>query len=170
MPLPVKVELEPDHADAATGDRLEVDVTMRNASDFVEHYVVELLGLPDGVQVTTQPEVTKLMPRATGTATVRLTMPAEPPPRAGEYVVGVLVRSMYRPEVSCCEELDLVVAPVRQLTVKPSPELAHGRSGAEFALTVRNDGNTHVNLLLAASDPERRVQATFEPTSGGVAP
>ena len=55
MTLPLRVTVAPERADAAPGDALTLDVTVRNASDIVEHYGVEFLGLPDGATVRTEP-------------------------------------------------------------------------------------------------------------------
>jgi len=69
----------PERADAAPGDNLQFDVTVRNASDIVEHYGVEMLGLPEGATVRTEPDVAKLRPAETGTLTVRVGLPVQPP-------------------------------------------------------------------------------------------
>ena len=41
MTLPLRVTVAPERADAAPGDALTFDVTVRNAGDIVEHYGVE---------------------------------------------------------------------------------------------------------------------------------
>ena len=96
MALPLRVTVSPDRAEASPGDALTLEVSVRNISDIVEHYVIEAVGLPPGASVRTEPDVTKLRPGETGAATVRLTVPAEPPAPAGLYTLGVLVRSRYR--------------------------------------------------------------------------
>ena len=93
MTLPLRVTVTPERADAAPGDALTFDVTVRNASDIVEHYGVELLGLPDGSQVRTEPDVAKLRPSESATLTVRVSLPVQPPAPAGTYVLGALVQS-----------------------------------------------------------------------------
>ena len=163
MTLPLRVTVAPERADAAPGGNLTFDVTVRNASDIVEHYAVEMLGLPEGATVRTEPEVAKLRPAETATLTVRVTLPVQPPAPAGTYVVGALVKSKYRNDVSRCVEVPLDLAAVEQITVKVTPEVVTGGRAGRFTIEIANGGNAPVRLYLAATDPERRITAQFEP-------
>jgi hypothetical protein len=136
---------------------------VRNASDIVEHYGVELLGLPDGATVRAEPEVAKLRPTESATLTVRVTLPVQPPPPAGTYVVGALVRSPYRHDVSRCVEVPIQLASVEQITLRTTPEVVNGGKSGQFTVEVSNGGNAPVRLYLNATDPERRVSAVFQP-------
>jgi hypothetical protein len=170
MTLPLRVTVAPERADAAPGDALTFDVTVRNASDIVEHYGVEFLGLPDGATVRTEPEVAKLRPSESATLTVRVTLPVQPPAPAGTYVVGALVQSKYRQDVSRCVEVPVELASVEQITVKATPEIVTGGRAGRYTVEAANGGNSPVRLYLAATDPERRVTATFEPPSVDLPP
>jgi hypothetical protein len=170
MVLPLRVTVSPEHAEAAPGESLTLTVTVRNASDIVEHYGVEVLGLPDGATARANPDVTKLRPGESGTVTVQLTIPDKPPAAAGDYVLGVLARSRYRDDVSRCVELPLAVAAVENLTVRVTPEVVHGGRYGRYDVEVANDGNGPVRLRLAATDPERRVTVAFEPPTVDVWP
>ncbi|MGX6606308.1 COG1470 family protein [Micromonosporaceae bacterium Da 78-11] len=161
--LPLRVTVAPERADAAPGDNLQFDVTVRNASDIVEHYGVELLGLPDGATVRAEPDVAKLRPAESGTLSVRVTLPVQPPAPAGTYVVGALVRSRYRHDVSRCVEVPVELASVEQITVRTTPEVVNGGRGGQFMVEVANGGNAPVRLHLSATDPERRVTTVFQP-------
>ncbi|MEV6634671.1 hypothetical protein AB0M54_28385 [Actinoplanes sp. NPDC051470] len=163
MTLPLRVSVAPDRAEASPGDALTFDVTVRNASDIVEHYGVEFLGLPDGAQVRTEPDVAKLRPSESGTMTVRISLPVQPPAPAGTYVLGALVRSKYRHDVSRCVEVPVELASIESITVKAIPEVVTGGRAGRYTVEVSNGGNAPVRLYLAATDPERRVTATFEP-------
>ncbi|GLZ00384.1 hypothetical protein [Actinoplanes sp. NBRC 103695] len=163
MTLPLRVSVTPERADASPGDALTFDVTVRNASDIVEHYGVEFLGLPDGAQVRTEPDVAKLRPSESGTLTVRITLPVQPPAPAGTYVLGALVRSKYRHDVSRCVEVPVQLASIESIAVKAIPEVVTGGRAGRYTVEVSNGGNAPVRLYLAATDPERRVIATFEP-------
>ncbi|BFU44288.1 hypothetical protein [Krasilnikovia sp. MM14-A1004] len=163
MTLPLRVTVAPERADASPGDALTFDVTVRNASDIVEHYALELLGLPDGATVRTEPEVAKLRPSETGTLTVRVTLPVQPPAPAGTYVLGALVKSRYRDDVSRCVEVPLQLAAVEEITVRATPEVVTGGRAGRYTLEIANGGNAPVRLYLAATDPERRVRAEFQP-------
>jgi hypothetical protein len=163
MTLPLRVTVAPERADAAPGDTLTFDVTVRNASDIVEHYGVEFLGLPDGATVRAEPDVAKLRPAESGTMTVRVSLPVQPPAPAGTYVLGALVRSPYRHDVSRCVEVPVELASIEQITVKATPEVVTGGRAGRYTIEVSNGGNAPVRLYLAATDPERRVATTFDP-------
>ncbi|WP_030435326.1 hypothetical protein [Actinoplanes subtropicus] len=163
MTLPLRVNVAPERAEASPGDNLQFDVTVRNASDIVEHYGVEMVGLPDGATVRAEPEVAKLRPAESATLTVRVTLPVQPPPPAGTYVVGALVRSPYRHDVSRCVEVPIQLASVEQITLRTTPEVVNGGRTGQFTIEVANGGNAPVRLYLTATDPERRVSAVFQP-------
>jgi hypothetical protein len=164
MVFALRVTVSPDRIDAAPGDSLNVSVTVRNTSDIVEHYVVEMLGLPPGSEARCEPEVTKLRPGETGTASLRLTLQQDPPTPAGYYILGALVHSRYREDVSRCEELPLTVRPEERVAVRVAPEIATGGRSARYAVEIANSGNTPVQLRLNATDPERRVNSSFQPS------
>jgi hypothetical protein len=161
--LPLRVNVAPERADASPGDNLQFDVTVRNASDIVEHYGVEMLGLPDGATVRTEPEVAKLRPAESGTLIVKVNLPVQPPAPAGTYVVGALVRSKYRHDVSRCVEVPIELASVEAITLRTTPEVVTGGASGQYTLEVSNGGNAPVRLYLTATDPERRVSAVFQP-------
>jgi hypothetical protein len=163
MTLPLRVTVAPDRADAAPGDALTFDVSVKNASDIVEHYGVEMLGLPEGATVRAEPDVAKLRPSESATLTVRVQLPVQPPPPAGTYVVGALVRSPYRQDVSRCVEVPVELASVQDITVRATPEVVTGGRAGRYTVEAANGGNSPVRLHLAATDPERRVTAVFDP-------
>src|SRR4051794_30802239 len=122
-----------------------------------------MLGLPDGATVRTEPEVAKLRPAESGTMTVKVALPVQPPAPAGTYVVGALVRSKYRHDVSRCVEVPIELATVEQITLRTTPEVVTGGKSGQYQLEVTNGGNAPVRLYLTATDPERRVSAVFQP-------
>jgi hypothetical protein len=170
MAVPLRVGVTPDRADVQPGEALAVEVSVRNTSDVVEHYGIELLGLPEHTDARVEPDVIKLRPGESGTAAVRITLGNEPPATAGTYTVGVLVRSRYRNELSRCEELTVNVAVVQQIGLRVEPEVATGKRSAKYRVQVYNASNVPVRLMLAATDPERRVKARFNPPMLGLYP
>ena len=170
MAVPLRVGLTPDRADAQPGEALALQVSVRNTSDVVEHYGLDLLGLPDNTGARVEPDVIKLRPGETGTAAVRITLGLDPPASAGLYTVGVLVRSRYRDDISRCEEFAVNVAVVQQIGIRVEPEVATGKRSAKYQVQVTNASNVPVRLLLAATDPERRVKSRFNPPMLGLPP
>jgi hypothetical protein len=170
MAVPLRVGVTPDRADVQPGEALAASVSVRNTSDVVEHYGVELLGLPEHTAARVEPDVLKLRPGETGTSAIRLTLGADPPATAGSYTVGVLVRSRYREEISRCEELAVNVAVVQQIALRVDPEVATGKRSAKYKVQVYNGSNVPVRLMLAATDPQRRVKTRFNPPMLGLYP
>jgi hypothetical protein len=168
MAVPLRVGVTPDRADAQPGEALALSVSVRNTSDVVEHYGLDLLGLPENTGARVEPDVIKLRPGETGQAAVRLTLGTDPPATAGLYTVGVLVRSKYRDDISRCEELPITVATVQQIGLRVEPDVATGKRSAKYQVHVVNAGNVPVRLLLAATDPERRVRSRFDPPMVGL--
>ena len=165
MAVPLRVTVSPERVSAASGDSPSIGVTVRNTSDIVDHYEIEVTGLPEGGSFRAEPDVTKLRPGETGEVTVHIVVAADPPAAAGEHTLGLVVRSRYRPDVSRCEEVTLTIAPIDEVTLRIEPELVTGGRFAHYAVSISNDGNTPVALRLTSTDPERHVTATFQPAT-----
>ena len=71
MAVPLRVELTPDRFEAQPGEAFALQVSVRNTSDVVEHYGIDLLGLPQNTGARVEPDVIKLRPGETGSASVR---------------------------------------------------------------------------------------------------
>jgi hypothetical protein len=166
----VRVTVAPEGIALGPGDSADVEVTIQNASQVVEHFATSIVGLPRQDLYSCEPSVVKLRPKETGTVRVRITVPEHAGPIAGRYTLGVLVTSPYQREVSRCEELVLDVQPVPAMSVNTQPEVALGGPAGNFAVTVVNDGNTPLAVTLAGGDPENRVGFEFEPRELRMAP
>jgi hypothetical protein len=158
----VKVSLNPDRLALRPGESGEVEVTISNTSQAVEHYRASIIGLPDGYSPC-QPDVVKLRPGESGSVLVRTTLPEKAGPDSGLYTLGVLVRSPYQRQVSRCEELRMDILPAPALAVDAYPEVGIGGSSATFDLTVTNQGNTALAVALTGNDREDQVDFTFRP-------
>ncbi|BEP13935.1 hypothetical protein acdb102_22460 [Acidothermaceae bacterium B102] len=167
--MAVTVVLEPSALEIAPGQHTTVAVTIGNASELVEHYGVELLGLPEGLQVTASPLTCKLHPGEAGRITLTVTADTAHPPPAGRVVVGVHVQSPYREEEQRCEELPLTVLPAPALELSVRPTVASGWP-ARAHVSVINRGNTLLDVDLGASDPEAAVRTVFAQPQQRLAP
>ena len=152
---PTRVELEP-------GGTVTLTLQVGNASDVVESYVVQVLGTPLGAAVAAEPAGCTLRPGETGRLQVTISADAVHPPVAGQTVLGVVVRSPYRPEVLRCEEVVLSTRPAPGLQLAVHPEVVSGRRAAA-QLDVTNQGNTVLDVELAGRDAEQAVRVAFEP-------
>jgi hypothetical protein len=163
MATSVKVTVAPEQLMLGPGESGEVDVSIQNASPVVEHFAASVVGLPREDLYQCEPAVVKLRPKEVGTVRVRITVPERGLLVAGQYTLGLLVRSPYQREVSRCEELALSVRPAPALTMGVQPEVVIGGGTGLYAVSLTNEGNTAMAVSLAGSDPENRVGFEFEP-------
>jgi len=166
----LKVQLAPDRLMLRPGDSGDVEVTITNTSQAVEHYGTTVVGLPRDEYTKAEPDVVKLRPGESGQVQVRINLPDKSGPMAGQYTLGVLVRSPYQREISRCEELRLDLQPAPELTLDADPEVGVGGPSATYALRVGNGGNTPLAVTLTGSDQEGRVSFGFRPRTVQVAP
>ena len=110
----VRVTVVPDTIALGPGEAADLEITVQNASEVVEHFTAALVGLPADVFAREPATPLMLRPRESGTVRGRIAIPAQAGPVAGRYVLGILVTSPYQRSVSRCEEvvLDLHAVPV----------------------------------------------------------
>jgi hypothetical protein len=140
---------------------LEVGIT--NTGALVQHYQVELLGLPGAGMTGPANEPLKLLPRESGRVPVTVTLPADSPVAAGQYRIGVLVRSPFAANVSRTAELLLDVGSVAGFALTAYPEVVEGRGSGDFTLTARNTGNTPAQLSFDIRDEQGVAKVRIQP-------
>jgi hypothetical protein len=164
------VALSAERLELRPGDSTEVEVTVRNSGQTVEHYSTSVVGLPRGARYTAEPAISHLMPGDAGTVKVRISLPESSEAAAGRHTVGMLVRSPYHGDISRCEEFDLHVVPVAALTMTAHPQVVVGGWAGKFALNLSNSGNTPLSVALTCTDPEDAVLFSFRPKHPTVRP
>lgn len=163
MTTAMKVTLTPERIALRPGESAEIEVSVQNASQVVEHFSASVIGLPREDLYSCEPAVVMLRPREVGTIRVRITVPDHAGLMAGLYTLGLLVRSPYQQDISRCEELPLDVQPAPALTLTAQPEVVTGGATGAYALTLTNEGNTPLAVTLAGGDPENQVGFEFSP-------
>ncbi|HET9656113.1 MAG TPA: hypothetical protein VFP72_12210, partial [Kineosporiaceae bacterium] len=160
--MSLRIAVDPPEVELGPGGAVGLTVGIGNASDLVESYGVTVQGLPVGGSVRAVPASLTLRPGESGQ--VRLTISTDParPPLAGQTVLGVVVRSPYRPEVLRCEEVVLHSEAAPGLALTLNPEVVGGRR-PRAELVVANEGNTALDVELAGRDAEQAVRVAFEP-------
>jgi hypothetical protein len=164
------VALSAERLELRPGDSTEVEVTVRNGGQTVEHYSTSVVGLPRGARYTAEPAISHLMPGDATTVKVRISLPDGSDAQAGRHTLGMLVRSPYHGDISRCEEFDLHVAPVAALTMTAHPQVVVGGWSGKFALNLTNSGNTPLSVALTCTDPEDAVLFSFRPRHPTVQP
>jgi hypothetical protein len=164
------VALSAERLELRPGDSTEVEVTVRNSGQTVEHYSTSVVGLPRGARYTAEPAISHLMPGDAGTVKVRISLPDGSDAAAGQHTLGMLVRSPYHGDISRCEEFDLHVVPVAALTMTAYPQVVTGGWSGKFAINLTNSGNTPLSVGLTCTDPEDAVLFSFRPKHPTVQP
>ena len=122
----------------------------------------------EGLTSTVEPALLPLFPDATGTLTIELV--AGPHLPAGTHHVSIEVRSSVEPEERLDLVLSLEVTPAPALTLSVDPPARRSRHRASYQLTCANEGNTVLEVDLAAEDPARGVASKVVPDVLSVLP
>ena len=163
MAFELAIELGTSVLSLKPGSSATLDVGITNTGTLVQHYQVELLGLP-GPGMTGRPnEPLKLLPKESGRVPVTVTLPADSPVAAGQYRLGVLVRSPFAANVSRTAELILDVGSVAGFTLTAYPEVVEGRGSGNFTLTAHNTGNTPAQLGFDIRDEQGAAKVRVQP-------
>ncbi|WP_143231125.1 COG1470 family protein [Actinosynnema sp. ALI-1.44] len=163
MAIAMKVTVSPERISLGPGESADVEVTVQNASQVVEHFAAQVVGLPSADLVRCEPDVVKLRPKEIGTLRMQVSVPERGGMVAGPYILGLVVKSPYSKEVSRCEELPLDVRPAPALTMNVQPEVANGGKVGNYVVNLANEGNMPMAVTLSGNDPENRVGFKFAP-------
>jgi hypothetical protein len=170
MAIALKVTVSPERISLPPGESADVELTIQNASQVVEHFAATVVGLPSNDLWSCEPEVVKLRPREVGTLRLKIEVPERGGLVAGPYTLGLVVKSPYSQEVSRCEELPLDVQPAPALTMSVQPEVVTGGKVGHYGVSLTNEGNMPMAVTLSGTDPENRVGFKFEPRELRLAP
>jgi hypothetical protein len=163
MAIAMKVTVSPERVSLRPAETADIEVTVQNASQVVEHFAASVVGLPSNELWTCEPDVVKLRPKEVGTLRMTVSVPERGGLVAGPYTLGVVVKSPYSQEVSRCEELPLDVQPAPALTMNVQPEVANGGKTGSFVVNLANEGNMPMAVTLSGADPENRVGFKIAP-------
>ncbi len=160
---PTKVDLKPG------GEAVKLTARVYNATRIVDEFHVSVIGT--GEWLDSQPDRIRLFPDTDGTVEIEISIPKDRLVTAGQRIVGVKATSVSNPQVTGTERVEInVVEVVAGETIKLDPQVVHGKNDGELVATVRNGGNTQLNIVLVGEDPEREVAFTFEPAAVAVPP
>ncbi|HET9076673.1 MAG TPA: carboxypeptidase regulatory-like domain-containing protein [Acidimicrobiales bacterium] len=135
--------------------------------------VTNTLGVIDGVTATAHPgpglhvgcapSLLALFPDASGQLTLTLTVDRHFP--AGDHLVTVEVSSSVEHAERVQLSLAVSVQPVEAATLTVDPPARRAHRAARYRVTCANDGNTTLDVQLAAADPARALTARLAPPS-----
>jgi hypothetical protein len=152
---------------ASPGQPFSLGLEVSNTEEVIDSVSVSVSGLP-GASVKTVPGELPLFPGASGTTVVTVELPAGFP--AGRYDAKVEARARVSTgeTASCGFVLD--VEAVSRASLSVFPLTRKGQRKSRFSLTVENLGNTSLEVVLDASDPERALRLQCIPDRVKIAP
>ncbi|MEU5098502.1 hydrolytic protein [Streptomyces sp. NPDC020996] len=151
------------------GGTATTSLTVRNDSDIVEAYSLEVVG--DCASWTTvEPARVSLYPGTSETVTIRLEPPRSPEIRAGEMPLAVRVLPTEHPEAVRVPETTVHVAEFHELRTELLPRRRRGWLRGRYRLAVRNGGNTPVQVGFTPGQAGEELAFAFSPAEPKLEP
>ncbi|MFI8348493.1 hydrolytic protein [Streptomyces sp. NPDC085596] len=144
-------------------------LTVRNDSDIVEAYGLEVVG-DCAAWATVEPARVSLYPGTSETVTIRLEPPRSPEVRAGELPLAVRVLPTEHPEAVRVPESTVRVEEFRQLRAEIAPRRRRGWLRGRYRLALRNEGNAPVTLGFTPAQPGEELRFTVKPAEQKLEP
>lgn len=163
------VSLEPQSVLVDPGGRTESELRIRNTSDIVEEYRLDVVGAP-AMWCTVDPTTLRLYPGTTGTARLTFSPPRGPDPAAGPHPYGVRVRAVEAPDAVTVTEGNVSVAPFTDVRAELLPVIVRGWRRVRPKLVVDNYGNTLVTASAQAAVQDNSVDFVTRTPSFQVPP
>ena len=164
----IRVTMAPDNLDINPGETAEVVITMQNASNVVDLFLIEVQGLDSSWFKLSVPN-SSLMPRMEGTSTLTITPPKSSAAIANDYPFTVKVTSQKDPTQESVVSGKLEVKPFYSYSLDINPQRMTGPKG-QYSLIITNNGNAELDFNLEGLDPEDLCHFYFETRQPRVAP
>jgi len=131
LPGSVLLTLTPSMVTVAPGSQAAAEVRVRNKSNIVDQYEIQVTGEPAAWTVA-EPGTLSLFPDKEGVATVRFRPPRSAEVAAGRKPFAIKVQSKASPEISARQEGVLEVAAIQEATVAITPHTARSGESAIY--------------------------------------
>jgi hypothetical protein len=161
LPGSVLVTVSPTIVTVAPGAQAAAEVRVRNKSNIVDQYEIQVTGEP-ATWTVAEPGTLSLFPDKEGIATVRFRPPRSTEVAAGRKPFAIKVQSKASPEISARQEGVVEVGAVQEAGLAITPQTARGGESATYRLLVQNKGNAPLQLTLDASDPDELLTFEFD--------
>ncbi|WP_327695930.1 COG1470 family protein [Streptomyces sp. NBC_00459] len=153
----------------APGGTATTSLTVRNDSDIVEAYSLEVVG--DCASWTTvEPARVSLYPGTSETVTIRLEPPRSPTIRAGEVPLAIRVLPNEHPDAVRVPETTVHIEEFHELRTELLPRRRRGWLRGRYRLAVRNEGNTPVQVGFTPGQPGEELAFAFNPAEPKLEP
>ncbi|MGW5847096.1 COG1470 family protein [Streptomyces sp. NPDC055254] len=146
------------------GGTASTSLTVRNDSDIVEAYRLEVVG-DCAAWATVEPARLSLYPGTSEAVTIRLAPPRSPHVRAGDVPLAVRVLPTEHPESVRVPETTVHVEEFRELRAESAPRRRRGWLRGRYRIAVRNEGNCPVRLGFTPAQPGEELRFDFRPAA-----
>ena len=161
LPGSVLVTVSPTIVTVAPGAQAAAEVRVRNKSNIVDQYEIQVTGEPAAWTVA-EPSTLSLFPDKEGVATIRFRPPRSVDVSAGRKPFAIKVQSKASPEISTRQEGVIDVAAIQEAGLAITPHTARGGTSATYRLLLQNKGNAPIQVTLDASDPDELLTFEFD--------
>ncbi|MCM2415363.1 hydrolytic protein [Streptomyces sp. RKAG290] len=168
-PNPGAPGLDIPEVSVAPGGTASTSLTVRNDSDIVEAYHLEVIG-DCAAWATVEPERVSLYPGTSETVTIRLDPPRSSEVRMGEVPLAVRVLPTEHPDAVRVPETTVRIEEFRLLRTEIAPRRRRGWLRGRYRLALRNEGNAPVQLGFKAAQPGEELAFAFRPTARKLEP
>ncbi|MFI2200204.1 hydrolytic protein [Streptomyces sp. NPDC020192] len=144
------------------GGTAATSLTVRNDSDIVEAYTLEVVG-DCAAWTTVEPARVSLYPGTSETVTIRLAPPRSPQVRAGDVPLGVRVLPTEHPESVTVPETTVHIEAFHELRTELLPRRRRGWLRGRYRLAVRNEGNTPARVGFTPEQRGEELKFGFTP-------
>ncbi|MET8612960.1 COG1470 family protein [Streptomyces misionensis] len=151
------------------GGTAATSLTVRNDSDIVEAYTLEVVG-DCAPWAVVEPERVSLYPGTSETVTVRLAPPRSPEVRAGDVPLAVRVLPAEHPESVTVPETTVHVEEFHELRTEILPRRRRGWLRGRYRVAVRNEGNTPTQVAFRPEQAGEELRFGFTPGTLDLAP
>lgn len=151
------------------GGTATTSLTVRNDSDIVEAYSLEVVG-DCAPWTTVEPARVSLYPGTSETVTIRLEPPRSPEIRAGERPFAVRVLPTEHPESVRVPETTVRIEEFHELETELVPRRRRGWLRGRYRLAVRNQGNTPVQVGFTPGQAGEELGFAFNPAQPKLEP
>lgn len=146
----------------APGGTTTTSLTVRNDSDIVEAYSLEVVG-DCAAWTTVEPARVSLYPGTSETVTIRLEPPRSPDVRAGEMPLAVRVLPTEHPDAVRVPETTVHIEEFHELRTELRPRRRRGWLRGRYRLAVRNEGNVSVRVGFTPGQAGEELTFAFTP-------
>jgi hypothetical protein len=157
----LRVAMDRRHLSADPGSTVTFTLEVTNTSEVIDGISARVLGV-DAERVSSRPQVLSLFPDSAGELTLSIELPESYP--AGTHPLTVALDSHTSGGTELVD-IDLTVAPVPRLQVRPRPAVIRTGRRAHFVVDVGNHGNVPLDVALTAADADRSLKLRFSRTS-----